>query len=403
MSAAARTQTPPPVSPALPARSLDLEARTLIEIAHSLDSSVDECQRLSRSLTLLKSLLRCDRCSIVFDGDEGARRVLSVPAVAGAEAARHEQRLVTLLRALEDNAELPREGNGQTLALPLVGLDEVRGMLAVERAGDDFTADEMRLFSVVAAQLGAYLTMLRLHHESTALDRFKREMSALAAHDIKNPLAAVIGMVDFLSLELNQAPDYVRSCLNEIRTACNRIHRVTANLLDLARLESNQLPLNVVPLDTLALLSTLARQRTAQASFRDIRILVRGTPPGPRALADEDLFSRVVDNLLDNALRYAPVHGRIEIDARQVGDRVQVRVGNDGPPVAHLSRGTIFDKFARGAEGSRMNLGLGLYFARMAMQAQAGRIWLEETAELPAVFGLELPAADVTSSGDSRS
>ncbi len=404
MSAAVRKQPPPPASPSPPARSLDLEARALIEIAHSLDSSGDECQRLSRSLSLLKTLLRCDRCSIVFEGgDDGARRVLSVPTVVGDEAARHEQRLLMLLRALEDNAELPRDGNGHSLALPLVGLDEVRGMVAVERGGDDFTAGEMRLFSVVAAQLGAYLTMLRLHHESTALDRFKREMAALAVHDIKNPLAAVIGMVDFLSLELNQAPDHVRSCLNEIRSACNRIHRVTANLLDLARLETNQLPLNLAPLDMLALLSTLARQRTSQASFRGLRIVVRPTPPGPRARADEDLFSRVVDNLLDNALRYAPVGGRIEMEARQVGDRVQVLVGNNGPPVAQIPRGTVFDKFARGADGGRMNLGLGLYFARMAMQAQGGRIWLDETRELPVVFGLELPAAEATSSGDSRS
>ena len=383
-----------PPSPAARRRARELEARTLIEIAHTLDSSVDESQRLTRSLTLLKTLLRCDRCSMLFDADgEGERRLLSVLAVEGEQVAGLEDRLLGLLRALEDNAAVPHESDGHAVALPLVGLDEVRGIVAVERSTDRFTTDEMRLFSVVAAQLGGYLTMLRLNRELVALDRFKREMSALAAHDIKGPLGAVIGMVDFLSLELNQSPDYVRNCLNDIRTACNRIHRVTANLLDLARLESKQLPLQLASLDIAALLATLARHRTAQASFRDIRITVRPAPPGPRARADEDLLSRVIDNLLDNALRYAPVHGRIEMEARWTGERVQVRVGNDGPPVSPVARGTIFDKFARGADGGRMNLGLGLYFARVAMEAQGGRIWLEETPELPVVFGLELPAA----------
>ncbi|HVS76151.1 MAG TPA: hypothetical protein VHE11_04400, partial [Steroidobacteraceae bacterium] len=124
---------PPPEEPGLPGarrRSRDHDARTLIEIAHTLDSSVDECQRLTRSLTLLKALLQCDRCSILFDADgDGGRKVLSVPAVTGDKVARLKEQLLTLLRAVEDNAAIPHRRNGQALALPLVGLDEVRGML----------------------------------------------------------------------------------------------------------------------------------------------------------------------------------------------------------------------------------------------------------------------------------
>jgi signal transduction histidine kinase len=384
----------PQIAPPAPGVA-DVRTRALIEIAHTLDSNVDECQRLNRMLALLKNLLQCDRCSLLFDPDgKGRRTLLSVPSVGDGETmAQLESRLLTVLGAIENNDPLPSDGTEQNLALPVVGLDEVRGLLAIERRTGTFTRDDMRLFSIVAAQVGGYLTMLHLHHQAAALDQFKREMSALAAHDIKNPLAAVIGMVDFLSLELSGSPEYVRNCLNDIRTACNRIHRVTANLLDLARLESNQLSLRPTSLDAPALLSTLTRYRSAQASFKNVQIVIRPSPPGPRVLADEDLLSRVVDNLLDNALRYAPPGGRIELEVRQVGDRVQVRVGNDGPPIPASARATIFDKFARAEDSARLNLGLGLYFARIAMQAQGGRIWLEETDQLLTVFGLELPAA----------
>ena len=312
---------------------VDIRARAIIEIAHTLDSNVDECQRLTRTLALMKNLLQCDRCSLLFDADgNGDRKLISVPAVGGDEMMRQlESRLLTVLGAVENNDPLPPEDAGQHLALPVVGLDEVRGLLAIERRTEPFTRDDMRLFSIVAAQVGGYLTMLRLHRQAAALDQFKREMSALAAHDIKNPLAAVIGMVDFLSLELSGSPEYVRNCLNDIRTACNRIHRVTANLLDLARLESNQLPLRLTSLDAPALLSTLARHRSAQAGFKNVQIVIRPSPPGPRVVADEDLLARVVDNLLDNALRYAPPNGRIEMEVREAGDRIQIRVGNDGP------------------------------------------------------------------------
>ncbi len=394
-------------SPTAPTAA-DVRTRALIEIAHTLDSNVDESQRLSRTLALLKNLLQCDRCSLLFDPEgSGRHELLSMPVGTGETRSQLESRLLRVLSAIEKNDPLPSEGNGHQLALPLVGLDEVRGLLAVERQAASFTRDDMRLFSIVAAQVGGYLTMLRLHRQAAALDQFKREMSALAAHDIKNPLAAVIGMVDFLSLELSGSPEYVRNCLNDIRTACNRIHRVTANLLDLARLESNQLPLRLTTLDAPALLSTLARPRSAQAGFKNVQIVIRPPPPGPRVVADEDLLGRVVDNLLDNALRYAPPHGRIEMAVSQAGDRVQVRVGNDGPAIPADAQATIFEKFARAADSAHLNLGLGLYFARVAMHAQGGRIWLEGTDQLPTVFALELPAAapttPVTSSGGSRS
>ena len=332
---------------------------------------------------------------MLFEADgNGTRKLLSVPAVGSDELMKQlESRLLRMLSAIENNDPLPSESTAYHLALPVVGLDEVRGLMAIERRTTSFAWDDTRLFSVVAAQVGGYLTMLHLHRQAAALDQFKREMSALAAHDIKNPLAAVIGMVDFLSLELGGSPDYVRNCLNDIRTACNRIHRVTANLLDLARLESNKLPLRLISLDAPALLSTLARHRAAQAGFKNVQIAIRPSPPGPRVVADEDLLARVVDNLLDNALRYAPPHGHIEMEVREAGDRVQVLVGNDGPAIPPDAQATIFEKFARGAESARLNLGLGLYFARMAMQAQGGRIWLEQTDRLPTVFGLELPAA----------
>ena len=71
----------------------------------------------------------------------------------------------------------------------------------------------------------------------------------------------------------------------------------------------------------------------------------------------------------------------------------QLRIGNSGAPIPVEARGRIFDKFGQaGGQVGRMNLGLGLYFCRLATEAHGGRIWVEETPELPTVFGVELPA-----------
>jgi signal transduction histidine kinase len=368
-------------------------ASTLIEIAHTLDSTLDEEGRITRSLELLCKLLKCDRCGTLFEIDDRPKLLLTAPADAGDTAA-WESRLTALLGAVRDGAPMPPPDGLQEQALPLVGLDEVRGIIAVERRPAPLDDREMRILSVIAAQLGAYLTTLRLHRRAVALDRFRQEMSGLVAHDIKNPLNAVLGTVDYMLAELaDRAPD-VATGLTDIRLACQRILRLTADLMDVSRLESHGLVLRLVPIKLSDTLLALARQRNAQARARDVRFRLDDIPSDIRVLADENLFSRIIDNLLDNALRYTPRGGLIDLRAATTGDRVQLRVGNTGPPIPTQAQNRLFKKYGRAAEpGSGMNPGLGLYFSRMAIEAQGGAIWVEQTEELPTIFVLELPAA----------
>jgi signal transduction histidine kinase len=369
-------------------------AATLIEIANTLDSAVDERLRLGRALELLRGLLACDRCALLLDGEQdGRRELLAVPAPEPDQAALHD-RLAQLWRSIEHNDPVPGGGAASDLALPLVGLDRVRGILLIERRGAPFDTDEIRLVSIVAAQLGAYLTTLFLHRRAVALDEFKQEMAMLVAHDIKNPVAAVISTVDYLAAGPGEGPQELAGALAEIRAACERILRLAANLLDLSRLEANRLPLRRVTLDLGTVLPAIARQRMAQAAAKKVTLAVVDAPNPLRVQADEDLLSRIVENVLDNALRYTPRGGLIELRAEQAGAKVQVRVGNNGAAVPPEAWTTIFEKFGRASTGgSRMNLGLGLYFARVALEAQGGGIRVERTDALPTVFVIELPVA----------
>jgi signal transduction histidine kinase len=350
--------------------------------------------RLSHSLLIVKDVLHCDRCSLLYASEEGEQEILSVPLSTSGEVAVLKARLAGILRALDDDQQRPAVGNAAEIALPLMGLDQVRGILVAERRPSAFTTVEMRLFSVIAAQLGAYLTMLQLHRKARDLDRFKQEMSAVIVHDLKNPMAAIVATMDYLAMDLREAPDDVQSALMDIRAASNRMLRLIANLMDLARLESNRLPLSPVAIRVASVFAALAGQRSAQATSKRVKILVRDVPTDLRIEADEDLFARVIENLLDNAMRYTPPEGRIEITARLAGVRVEIAVGNTGPPIPRSALAGIFEKYGQASGGGRMNMGLGLYFARVAMEAQDGRIWVAETASLPTCFFLELPMAE---------
>jgi signal transduction histidine kinase len=233
--------------------------------------------------------------------------------------------------------------------------------------------------------------MLRLNHKTLELDRFKQEMFAVVVHDLKSPMAAVMTSVAHVATELHGASEDVRSSLADIQSACNRIMRLIANLLDLARLEAKQLPLTRKPVNLTSVLFTLAKQRSAQAAAHKAQILTIDLPDLLRVDTDEDLFIRVVENVLDNALRYTPPGGRIEIRAERVERRVQIRIGNTGSAIPVAAQATIFEKFGQASVAGRMNLGLGLYFSRLAMEAHGGRIWVESSPALPTIFALELP------------
>jgi signal transduction histidine kinase len=97
---------------------------------------------------------------------------------------------------------------------------------------------------------------------------------------------------------------------------------------------------------------------------------------------------------MDNAIRYTPRMGRIVLAAVSSESQVQLRVGNTGPAIPAAKRETIFEKFGQLTQsGYRTNLGLGLYFCRLAIEAHGGRMWVDESPELPTVFCIDLPRA----------
>jgi signal transduction histidine kinase len=228
--------------------------------------------------------------------------------------------------------------------------------------------------------------------ELVELQRFRDEMSALLVHDLKSPLSVILANVDYV-LEDDGDPAADREALLDAKAAGGRALRLLANLADVARAEAGQLALERHRTEVAVLLEPLVRQRARLAESRAIQ-LDSTIDPGLPINVDRELISRVVENLFDNALRHTPPGGRIAVRGTAHSDAVRIRIGNTGGAIPSDARTRIFEKFAQGHEqAGRMNLGLGLYFCRLAAEAHGGRIWVEATRELPTVFSLELPRA----------
>jgi signal transduction histidine kinase len=230
--------------------------------------------------------------------------------------------------------------------------------------------------------------------EQRELLELKRKLAALLVHDLRNPISAIQGNVD-LVLDLVEEPDpMVGDCLHDIRELTVKALSLVADLLDVEELEAGlvraqRAPARVAPCIDQAV---LAHRRTMLARKLELTLEV---DPALEFSFDAEMCSRLVENLLDNAVRYAPRAGHVAIFVGLDGDDLLIRVGNDGPPVPVVERERIFERYYRleaRRAGARANRGLGLYFCKLAAEAHGGSIAITGTEALPTLFEVRLPA-----------
>jgi K+-sensing histidine kinase KdpD len=222
----------------------------------------------------------------------------------------------------------------------------------------------------------------------------KRVLAALVVHDLRSPLSAVGGCLEMMRAELGpDADERVTRYLDDANTLLQKALGLVATILDVDELEDGILHAHYQPTQIAELVDRARAGNRAHEEVRQLRIDVDVAADLVVPL-DRDLCARVVENLLENGMRYAPRGGRCVVSARRDGDVVEIAVGNNGPPVPLAERETIFGRYyqveARRA-AARANRGLGLYFCKLAVDAHHGTIHVEERGELGAVFVVRLP------------
>jgi two-component system, sensor histidine kinase and response regulator len=307
------------------------------------------------------------------------------------------------MNGFEAARRIKQECSGEFLPIIMVSAlrDQSSKLLGYRVGVDDFLShpvDRIELGVRVAALLALrerHRALTRRNEELAELQRFRDEMSSTVVHDLKNPLSVVLANLAYAIEELRDAGDAidpdVRQSLVDSQEAGRRLLRLLTNLADTARIEANRLETAAQPTPVGRILSEIAAQRRVIATTREIRVDVR-VPEEVDATIDVDLITRAIENVVDNALRYTSSGGIIVLAATRVGDDCELVVGNDGPPIPDDARHVIFEKYGQtGRRSGRMNLGLGLYFCRLAAEAHGGELQLRQSAELPTMFVFRLP------------
>jgi len=301
------------------------------------------------------------------------------------------------LRALPRGAETP--------VLFLTALRDVDTFdRALRAGGDDFLTKPVRPTELVVrvqtalelrrvkAELSEHYTRLKKQRDDLQrLQLQKERLTAFVVHDLKNPVNAMDLHAQLLVRDKALSPS-ARDSATQIRTNARHLTRMILNLLDVSKADEGQLVPKRADLDLSELVAAVVAELEVNARSRDVEL--RSSVAGVRVFADEDLLRRVVTNITENALRYAPASSAVTVTATQDGDATIVCIADAGPGIPVDMREKVFDPFVQVESGERVvshtSRGLGLSFCKAAVEAHDGRIWIEDASPGTA-FCLRLP------------
>ncbi len=218
----------------------------------------------------------------------------------------------------------------------------------------------------------------------------KKALAQSIVHDLKSPLAAILGNLELLA---GRTGSEVAPLIERSRQGAQRMLKMILDLLDVERIEDGRLAPALDRVDLRELTRAAVVEHEGFARTRRVDVVVVADGPA-WAEADSALVRRVLDNLLSNALAHAPAGSRIEVGSRIRPEGVELSVSDQGPGVPEALREKVFEKYARvGGGGDGTNRGLGLTFCRLAIEAHGGTIWVDEAPGGGACFRAVLPAA----------
>jgi signal transduction histidine kinase len=233
----------------------------------------------------------------------------------------------------------------------------------------------------------------RMAAEMEGLERLRRDLVANVSHELKTPISAIRARLENL---LDGVEEPNPAVLSVMLQQSERLSRLVDQLLDLSRLESGDVPLELEPVDLAPLVDRVVDEVAAARPDRTLAVREEIPLDLPPVMADRERLHQVLFNLLDNAFRFTPSGGEVVVRAVRENGSCEVQVEDTGPGIPGEQLGLVFERFYR-VDTSRSRedggTGIGLAIARSVVEAHGGRIWAESSEGHGATFRFMLPLA----------
>lgn len=291
--------------------------------------------------------------------------------------------------------------NPGTAHIPVLLVTALTGredrLAGIEAGGDDFITKPVDLKEVLLRTRNAvHMKHLRdrvreNYIELEKMSLMRENLVQWLVHDMKAPLSGVLGHLELLQMKTASGP--LQVYVDEACAATRRLHEMILAILDVSRLQHQEIPLQWSAQDMARIASEAVRQM--QFEISEQKVTVKITPGPAPAWCDGSLTRRVLDNILGNALRYTPEGGRIAVRFTSEDGQTRAEIEDNGPGIAPKYHDMIFEMFGQvqmRSEQRAYSTGLGLAFCKMAIEAQNGKIGVVSDEGKGATFWFTLPS-----------
>jgi signal transduction histidine kinase len=385
--------------------------------ARALSSSLELDEAFGAFIRELRGLVPFDRVAIVL-AEDGAAHVMATAGAGAAEVfgpgtreplagSLLEQVLASpspINRVEFDPAEFPEEsalaelGLRSRLAAPLLAGTRAVGMLSLGRSQPRaFTPAETelvgllgRLVATAVQNIRSYEAERRNVDELRRLSTMRADFVSVVSHELRTPLTSVIGSARTLRERWRDLPAEQRDSLLDLAVAeADRLATLVAEVLDTSRIDAGTFSYSFDRVDV----EQLVEAAVAAASGHEVGVVARVHGKLPPIRGDEARLRQVLGNLIDNAIKYSPHDGTVDVGAADEGGRVVIDVTDRGVGIEAEDLDLVFEKFGRvSGQGSRPGTGLGLYIARAIVEAHGGALEVSSAPGRGSTFTLTLPA-----------
>jgi two-component system, sensor histidine kinase and response regulator len=250
------------------------------------------------------------------------------------------------------------------------------------------------------ARVHTHLALLRQQRELqenyqrlSELERLRDNLVHMVVHDLRSPLLGLSGCLQMLQADLEgKLEEEQVEDLDSALTAAQRLSEMVTSLLDVSRLEAGEMPLNKQVCDLRPVITTAIESLGGLTKGRHVLFTPNDQPVN--LSCDPDVATRVIANLLGNALKFTPKSGEVRVATALEGNRVRTTVTDTGPGIPPEYRERIFEKFGQvegRQEGKKYSTGLGLTFCKLAVEAHGGQIGVDSEIGHGSTFWFTLP------------
>ena len=234
-------------------------------------------------------------------------------------------------------------------------------------------------------------------HVLKQIDRLKDDFIGLVSHELRTPLTVILGALSTIVTEGDRISDKeLKQLVGDAYSEAELLSDILANLLELARAQANRLLINEEPVNIRETIDTVVRKMKQQAISHQIII---DCDESLTVNADHVRLQRILQNLLDNAIKYSAPRTKIEVSAVRTNGEVVVSVKDKGIGISIEKQGMLFEPFQRldPQNNKATGIGLGLVVCRRLVEAHGGRMWIESQQGIGSTFLFTLPIPETGS------